>query len=113
MPRLQLWSLVETRSKLERIDSVTSAARILFLASVNHVDGQMTDRWQSLCCLRVSDITYGREKTDFVALMIDLMANIRVSSAFAAHLMLPESARVAPRLAIRQAVDSYVGRKGI
>lgn len=26
MPRLQLWSLVETKSKLERIDSVTSAA---------------------------------------------------------------------------------------
>ena len=106
MPRLQLWSLVETRSKLECNDSVTSVARILFLARVNHVDGQMTDRWQSLCCLRVCDITYGREKTGFVALMIDLMANVRVSSAFAAHVMLPESARGASRPAIRQAVGS-------
>ena len=38
--------------------------------------------------------------------MIDLMANVRFSSAFAAHLMLPGSARATPRLAIREAVDS-------
>ena len=107
MPRLQLWSRLETRSKLERIDTVTSAARILFLAKLNDVGGQVTDRWQSLCCLRVSDITYGRENTSFVALMIDSMANVGLSSAFAAHLMLPEIARGAPRLATRQAVDSW------